>query len=418
MTRSRANQDSFGDSFASFEKPVLPTTSSALLTGNGGANILTGTSGADQILGLGGNDVIEGKGGPDIMDGGSGNDTLSYASSIGGVNVNLGTLIASGGDATGDVILSFENLTGGYGNDTLVGTSGDNIIMGGAGNDIIMGGAGADTLSGGDGIDTLYYATDTTGVVVSLSLNTATGGDAQGDNIGTSFENVGGGSGADNLAGNTGDNVLAGGSGNDILFGNAGNDSLAGGNGSDNIQGHLGADIMDGGAGIDTLSYNLDKTGVTVNMETGAASRGHAAGDVFANFENLLGGSGADVLTGNSAANTIGGQGGIDTINGGGGDDRIEGGSGGDTLTGGAGNDTFVFMVGFGNDLVTDFVGGSGANDVLEFNTTLFTDLADLMASAVQVGSDTVITFDSGNTVTLDNVSRASLVADDFRFVA
>jgi hypothetical protein len=39
-----------------------------------------------------------------------------------------------------------------------------------------------------------------------------------------------------------------------------------------------------------------------------------------------------------------------------------------------------------------------------------------VLAHAVESGGNTVITSDTGDTLTLANVLRASLVADDFRF--
>ena len=39
------------------------------------------------------------------------------------------------------------------------------------------------------------------------------------------------------------------------------------------------------------------------------------------------------------------------------------------------------------------------------------------MANAQQVGSDTVITYDAGNTITLTSVTLASLASNDFLFV-
>lgn len=63
---------------------------------------------------------------------------------------------------------------------------------------------------------------------------------------------------------------------------------------------------------------------VNVNLQTGAASGGHAAGDKFISIENLLGSSYDDTLTGNAAANVL------------------DGGAGADKMAGGAGNDTYI----------------------------------------------------------------------------
>lgn len=96
---------------------------------------------------------------------------------------------------------------------------------------------------------------------------------------------------------------------------------------------------------------------------------------------------------------------------------RIEGKEGDDELTGGEGDDVFAFAANFERDIITDFVAGSGTDDVTEFDDAVFADLSAVLAAASQVGADTLITYDANNTVTLKNVAVASLHQDDFRFV-
>lgn len=122
---------------------------------NGGDDTIDGGAGNDQIYGMSGDDTIEGGTGADYMDGGDGIDTLSYAGSSVAVIVNLDNNTASGGDADGDTIINFENITGSAENDELYGGSGDNVLTGGDGNDIIIGDGGVDSLYGGAGSDTL-----------------------------------------------------------------------------------------------------------------------------------------------------------------------------------------------------------------------------------------------------------------------
>ncbi len=121
-------------------------------TGNGLANTITGNTGAN---------IIEGKGGADILDGGAGLDTVSYASSGAGVTVTLTGAVASfgtGGDAQGDSIKNFENITGSAHADTLTGDGLANIIDGGAGADVMNGGAGNDTYVVDDLLDVITEA--------------------------------------------------------------------------------------------------------------------------------------------------------------------------------------------------------------------------------------------------------------------
>jgi hypothetical protein len=95
----------------------------------------------------------------------------------------------------------------------------------------------------------------------------------------------------------------------------------------------------------------------------------------------------------------------------------LEGGAGNDSLTGAAGNDTFVFHAGFGKDTIVDFVAGVGAGDVIQFDQALFADFAAVLSHAQQVGANTVVTFDTNNTITLNAITLSNLASDDFRFI-
>lgn len=242
------------------------------LTGNAGANVLSGGGGVDTIHGGDGDDTVSGGAGADWLYGDGGVNTISYAGSIGGVSVNLITMLVSGGDAAGDTISNFSSAIGGDGNDTLTGTDGVNRLEGGkgddtidgkGGNDWISGGAGADTLTAGLGADTLSYAGSLKGgIVVYLQSLTVYGGDAQGDVI-SGFENVEGSELGDYLAGNDGVNVLSGRAGSDTLDGGLGSDTLTGGADSDMFVTRTGNGIdtvtdFVAGAGGDTIfvSYN------------------------------------------------------------------------------------------------------------------------------------------------------------------
>ncbi len=214
--------------------------------------------------------------------------------------------------------------------------------------------------------------------------------------------------------------------GNDTLTGDSGNNALFGGAGNDTLIGMAGADRLSGGVGSDTASYAGSNAGVDVNLQTGAASGGHATGDTFESIENLTGSSHNDTLTGNAADNVLQGGAGADTLNGGLGNDTasyagaasgvtanlsdssantgdaagdiyssmenltgssfadtlsgdsgsnvISGGAGNDTLSGGGGNDTlygdagadlFIMSAGHGVDTVTGGAGG-GWIDAIE----------------------------------------------------
>jgi Ca2+-binding RTX toxin-like protein len=180
-----------------------------------------------------------------VLDGGvngSGGDTVSYAASGAGVSVDLTSAGAqSGGDAAGDMLSNFENVTGSNHNDTLTGNVAANILKGGLGDDTIVGGAGADTIDGGAGVDTVSYSGLGALVTVTLGANgvqtIGKGGDAEGDKI-TNVENVTGSGFGDFLTGNNLGNVLFGGAGSDQLTGGLGADTFgynAASEGSDTI---------------------------------------------------------------------------------------------------------------------------------------------------------------------------------------
>jgi len=264
---------------------------------------------------------------------------------------------------------------------------------------------------------------------------------------GVTIENATGGSGADTLGGNEAANVLSGREGDDVLEGRGGNDTLDGGAGNDTLIGGAGVDLMRGGAGNDSFVWSAGDgkdtfdggDGVdTVSMTGGAAGEvatanwngavitrlfdnalvdvetvhldmaggndwlqynGTAAAAVnlgagtasglasIANVENVIGGSGNDILTGDSGANKI---------NGGAGADIITGGAGNDNLTGGLGNDTFVYAPGAGADTINDFdadpAGGQDLIDITGFGITAL-DFAARVA-IIDVGAETVVRID------------------------
>jgi Ca2+-binding RTX toxin-like protein len=242
--------DAEGDIASGFEN-VYGSDFADALTGDAGDNYLIGFAGNDTIDGGAGNDNIRGGAGADVLIGGAGTDTLQYDDSTVGVTVDMslngtGQQQTSAGDASGDVISGFEDLTGSNFGDTLTGDAGRNIIMGldgddmiygGGGNDVIRGGVGADTMAGGAGSDVLQYAGSDAGVTINLSLGAngmqqASGGDAEGDVI-SEFENVYGSSFGDMITGNASRNILYGYAGDDTLDGGAGNDVLRGSEGAD-----------------------------------------------------------------------------------------------------------------------------------------------------------------------------------------
>ncbi|MCV2355711.1 hypothetical protein LNV09_16320 [Paucibacter sp. B2R-40] len=357
--------DADGDSFTGVEN----------VTGSRYSDVLIGDAAVNTLLGGRGADVLNGGGGADVLNGGDGSDTADYSGSVLGVQADLNTSSATGGDATGDVLISIENLAGGLSDDTLLGDSsanrlsgneGNDLLSGGAGNDqldggkgndTLTGGTGADRLTGGLGIDTAVYASSATGVSVNLITGFGSGGEAQGDVLG----------GIENLIGSDA---------NDSFVGGAGVNLLSGGKGDDLLEGGADADVLDGGQGQDTASYAGAAGAVIASLASAASAAsaasnsGDAAGDVYISIENLRGSAYDDQLAGDGADNVIDGAAG---------NDRLIGDQGADSLMGGAGSDTADYQLS-AQAVTVDLQAGTGVGGDAEQDT--LTDIENLIGSA------------------------------------
>jgi Ca2+-binding RTX toxin-like protein len=244
------------------------------IIGGSGNDTLLGNAGANTISGNVGNDTIRGGKGTDQLSGGDGIDTIDYQdrTAAEGVSVTLDNVANDGQAGENDNIgATFENVTGGPGNDFLAGNDAVNTIFGLAGNDTIMGRKGTDTLSGGDGAgDVIDYSYLTAGEPAAVSLDGVVN-EPEGENIGSAFEGASGGAGNDTLIGNNDANTIRGGGGNDSIDPKGGGDSVFGDAGDDNIESRDGAvDGIDCGAGTDT--NNADSGDNRANCELPAAA--------------------------------------------------------------------------------------------------------------------------------------------------
>jgi Ca2+-binding RTX toxin-like protein len=285
--------DAAGDTYVAIEN-ITGSQWDDVLSGNSSNNALTGGSGDDQLFGRAGNDALLGQAGDDLLDGGAGADSLdggmgldfaTYENATGGVRASLVGGVQSG-DASGDTFVSVEGLLGSKfadtligdanandiqglnGDDVLIASGGDDTISAGNGDDSLFGGLGADVLSGGAGFDFARYDLASSGVVVDLSSDHPSSGEAAGDDI-FGVEGVVGSIFDDELYGDADANDLRAVDGNDFVHGNAGNDSLVGGTGNDTLDGGVGADRLEGGSGSDIFIL----------------SRSEADGDVIADFD-------------------------------------------------------------------------------------------------------------------------------------
>jgi Ca2+-binding RTX toxin-like protein len=324
----------------------------------------------------------------------------------------------------------------------------------------MYGGEGADTffqgsvksprglISGGNGSDIVDYSSRTAAVIVSVTasnvtsnndgdLSSSAGSPPENDDIKDDIETILGTPGNDSISGGGAQGILiVGGLGNDSLSGGIGPDTLNGGAGNDrffeSVNGTSGADVFIGSDGIDTIDYSGRTAGLVCSLDgTGDDGEPGELDNVFADIENIIGGSGGDVLTGSARANLIIGGDGADSVRGGAGTDtmsyagsgavtatlpviatsadfstvngtnsgaeadwifgdieNLTGGNGADTLTGNSAPNELVG--GLGNDTLF----GLGGDDVLEGGAAGNTE-----ANVLDCGADGDIGFSQGSGV-------------------
>ncbi|KGM88252.1 Hemolysin-type calcium-binding repeat (2 copies)/Hint domain protein [Roseovarius mucosus DSM 17069] len=324
--------------------------------------------GDDTVLGGAGNDEIHGEAGNDSLDGGAGDDTLFGA---------------DGNDT----------LAGGDGNDSMEGFTGSDSLIGGAGDDYLDGGTEADTLIGGDGNDTLLAGSD------------------------VADDYLDGGAGNDSLSAGGGNDTLLGGTGDDVIFAAEGDDLIvmADDFGNDTIDGwsnDAGGDTLD--AGAVTQNTVLDLTaGDPGNPEQGTLSNGTQTAQ-FIEIENIILGSGDDLVLGSSGNDSVSTGAGADTVDGGAGDDSFDIGAGDGAV------DTVVFADGDGADTITGFAGpidnGDGTftgQDQLDLSGLTDANGDPVNVTDVTVSGDldgnAVLSFPNGESLTLVGVDPASI---------
>ncbi len=115
----------------------------------------------------------------------------------------------------------------------------------------------------------------------------------------------------------------------------------------------------------------------------------------------MVNGSNGTVIL-NSAQSTVAGSG--DAINF----------TGSSTATLSGGSDALSFQQGIGGQ---DVVNGFGSTDSVYFSALDFASWSVLQGDMTQSGANTVITLNASDTVTLTNVTAATLASSQFHFV-
>ncbi len=259
-----------------YDDVIIGRAGDDLINAGDGDDIIFGSAGNDEIYAGDGDDIVYGGAGDDLIFGGAGNDHLF-------------------GDDGADKLFGEsgnDELDGGAGNDEIYAGDGDDIVYGGVGDDLILGGAGKDHLFGDDGVDTLF-------------------GESGNDELD-------GGAGNDQIFAGEGDDLVHGGDGDDELTGGDDKDAVDGGGGNDLFLATIldGDDHYSGGEGTDTYDISMTSADALVDLSQDIAVSSDIGEDRVEGIENVVGGSGNDVIVANDQTNI---------------------------LTGGAGEDIFVF---------------------------------------------------------------------------
>jgi Ca2+-binding RTX toxin-like protein len=361
-------------------------------------------------------------------------------------NTVLGGTITSLDHSSSDGALVYENITGTSINavqfiaatpagkfasalsraDNLFGYSGDDILNGYADADHMTGGAGNDRYVVDSFFDLVTELANQGEDAVNTNLSSYTlGANVEDLYFTDTGPHTGNGNDLDNFfAGNSGKETLYGLGGDDYFNGYGGNDTFIGGIGDDSYVVRAGDTVVEqANEGIDFINTSVSTYALPDNVENLQVNGGGGPfyGNALDNRIAVNGGPGVTIygLDGND---TLKSSGGSDTLIGGQGDDKLFAFYGHDTMTGGIDDD--IFVIGIGNHVITDFGAGPGVHDRInledykansvQFGQNIFHNFSDVLAHTVQDGTDVVIDLGAGNSLTLKNIQKSALSADDF----
>ena len=402
-TTKASQSDAAGDWFYQIEN-LTGSNFNDLLTGDDGANKLAGGAGNDALYGGLGNDELTGDAGNDYLDGQGGDNSAVFAGKYADYVITTGatTIITGTGVSAVDGTDTLKNIHWVRFSDITISlgieansapvlgepTMQDGVWEDGtpasyqlpatafidldAGDAMLLSATLADgsalpswltfnpatrTFSGtpplasvGSVLDIKVTATDSSFSVSDNFLLTIT--QAKG-------ANVNGTAGADVLAGTFRDETMIGLAGNDTFTGSA------------------GADVIDGGADLDLVDYSASAAAVSVDLTSGIAGGGDAAGDTLISIEQATGSAFDDSLLGTAGNDVLRGNDGADLLDGRAGDDTLYGGASADQLLGGAGNDVIYARAAADGSLEDLIDGGSGV-DELRMTDSLYGAIVNL----------------------------------------
>ena len=365
-----------------------------VLIGGSGDDRIDGTAWGDRIDGGDGDDTVVAGGGDDTLIGGSGRDLILGDAGRDRVDGGLSPDKILGGDDA-------DMLLGGGGRDIVVGDAGRDWINGAGGDDRLWG-DNPDTPSG-DRVKRPFDADAirrierrTAEIATGLTTTNLSGGSASTGATTTLFEpppfnfpvdpptafaavdtsafdallaafgplpdvgSTGSSGDGDTIRGGRGDDAIDGGPGGDEIRGGGGIDTVDYAGRTDDLRVTLdgrpddGRDVekryrIDGGVHNDygeffpdDLSYDYSGLGITVLDPAKNPPRAGEGDNLLDDVEDVVGGSGDDVIVGSARPNRFYGGAGDDALTGLGGADYLDGGSGRDALNGADGDDTLV----------------------------------------------------------------------------
>jgi hypothetical protein len=314
-------------------------------------------------------------------------DTLNFTAGSGGTVDSSGNILNLVSNITVTIAAS---------GDTINATSGDAITFTGEVSDTVNGSGAAITVASSDTITFGANASDTisgSGATLNaVSTDILTFAASSTDTVSGSGVTVNAAasdtltisSGIVNFGASTAATIN--GTGNTINAA-SGDTITLGANASDTINGS-GATINAGSTDTVTFGANLTDT-VSGSGVTIAAANGDS---LTASSDTINFAAGATgTVTGSS-----------NTINAG----------QSDTLTVSGNSNAFVFQPAFGQDIINGFT----STDSMTLSTSDFANWQALLSHTSQVGSDTVITLDASDTITLKGVTASNLQSSQFHF--
>ncbi len=442
-----------------------PATGTERLSGGDGNDTLHGNDAVDILIGGRGDDSLRGGSGSDmyvyasgdgydrIIDGSGTEDTIYFSSELNSEDLRVSRITG-----TSDLMLHF-------------GTPGQGIVLENQWNvtsPVIeqFHFVAEDGLDAGD-IASLYLATLTTAgadtIIGSAAGERIYGGDGGDTLSGLSGDDVlDGGNGDDRIEGGWGGDTMRAGAGNDVLIAGPGNDTLVGGPGNDTLSGDGNEDtyVFNVGDGQDVLSeysrtgswggndrlelgiaiasgnvtiaqadsgrdliLSINGTTDRITINDTMVSGDHRLEQVFFSdgtmwthadlvSRSMLNNAGHDTFYGSYNDEAMTGGAGNDVLIAREGNDTLIGGTGNDTLSGDGNDDTYVFNLGDGQDIVSEYSRGAGWGgvDTLLLGAGIMSD--NISVSQADNGRDIVLSING----TTDRITvNDTMVSSDFR---